>query len=83
MKIDRRTYAGHYGPTTGDRLRLGDTGLVVEVESDRTVYGDEVKFGGGAALGAFTTACPEDAQRPSPGQFEDMVGRMVAAMKII
>jgi urease subunit alpha len=50
MKIDRSTYASHYGPTTGDRVRLGDTGLVIEVESDRTVYGDEVKFGGGKVI---------------------------------
>ena len=50
MNIDRQTYASHYGPTTGDRVRLGDTGLIVEVESDRTVYGDEVKFGGGKVI---------------------------------
>src|SRR5262249_39723956 len=50
MKINRRTYAEHYGPTTGDRVRLGDTNLVVEVESDRTVYGEEVKFGGGKVI---------------------------------
>jgi urease subunit alpha len=50
MKIDRRTYAGHYGPTTGDRLRLGDTDLVVAIEHDATVYGDEAKFGGGKTI---------------------------------
>ena len=50
MRIDRRTYADHYGPTTGDRVRLGDTNLIVEVEADRTVYGDEVKFGGGKVI---------------------------------
>ena len=50
MKIDRQTYASHYGPTTGDRVRLGDTGLIIEVESDRTVYGDEGKFGGGKVI---------------------------------
>ena len=50
MKIDRPTYADHYGPTTGDRVRLGDTDLIIEVESDRTVYGDEVKFGGGKVI---------------------------------
>jgi urease subunit alpha len=50
MKIDRRTYADHYGPTTGDRVRLGDTDLIIEVEADRTVYGDEVKFGGGKVI---------------------------------
>src|SRR5258706_4026430 len=50
MKIDRRTYVEHYGPTTGDRVRLGDTGLIIEVEEDRAVYGDEVKFGGGKVM---------------------------------
>src|SRR5262250_2166660 len=50
MRIDRHTYADHYGPTTGDRVRLGDTNLIIEVESDRTVYGDEVKFGGGKVI---------------------------------
>src|SRR5438874_2187485 len=50
MRIDRHTYADHYGPTTGDRVRLGDTDLIVEVESDRTVYGDEGKFGGGKVI---------------------------------
>jgi urease subunit alpha len=50
MKISRRTYADHYGPTTGDRLRLGDTNLVVRVERDFTTYGDEAKFGGGKVI---------------------------------
>jgi urease subunit alpha len=49
-RIDRRHYADIYGPTTGDRVRLGDTSLVAEVESDATVYGDECKFGGGKVL---------------------------------
>ena len=50
MRIDRRAYADMYGPTTGDRVRLGDTDLVVEVEKDHTVYGEECKFGGGKVL---------------------------------
>jgi urease subunit alpha len=50
MKIDRRTYADHYGPTTGDRIRLADTDLIVEIEHDATVYGDEAKFGGGKVI---------------------------------
>jgi urease subunit alpha len=50
MQIGRHTYADHYGPTTGDRVRLGDTNLIIEVEADRTVYGDEVKFGGGKVI---------------------------------
>jgi len=48
--IDRRAYAEMYGPTTGDRVRLGDTDLVIEVEHDHTVYGEEVKFGGGKVI---------------------------------
>ncbi len=48
--LDRRQYAEIYGPTAGDRLRLGDTGLVVEVERDLTVPGDECVFGGGKVL---------------------------------
>ena len=49
-RIDRRTYAETYGPTTGDRLRLADTELLIEIEKDLTVYGDEVKFGGGKTI---------------------------------
>jgi urease subunit alpha len=48
--IQRRHYADIYGPTVGDRVRLGDTGLVAEVEADATTYGDECKFGGGKVL---------------------------------
>ena len=50
MKIDRRTYADHYGPTTGDRIRLADTDLIIEIEDDATTYGDEAKFGGGKVI---------------------------------
>ena len=49
-QIDRTAYAGIYGPTTGDRVQLGDTQLVIQVERDHTVYGDECKFGGGKVL---------------------------------
>jgi len=48
--IDRRAYAEMFGPTTGDRVRLGDTELVIEVEEDHTIYGEEVKFGGGKVI---------------------------------
>jgi urease subunit alpha len=48
--IDRKAYAGIYGPTVGDRIRLADTELIIEVERDYTVYGDEVKFGGGKVI---------------------------------
>ncbi|MDF3021022.1 MAG: urease subunit alpha [Steroidobacteraceae bacterium] len=49
-RIERRAYAEMYGPTTGDRLRLGDTELLIEVERDHTIYGEEVKFGGGKVI---------------------------------
>ena len=50
MKLNRRTYADHYGPTTGDRVRLADTELFVRVERDFTVYGEEAIFGGGKVI---------------------------------
>ena len=50
MKLDRATYASLYGPTTGDRLRLADTALVIEIERDCTTYGEEVSFGGGKVI---------------------------------
>jgi urease subunit alpha len=49
-RIARRTYADLYGPTTGDRLRLADTELIIEIEKDHTVYGEEVTFGGGKVI---------------------------------
>ena len=49
-RISRATYADMYGPTTGDRVRLADTDLIVEVERDFTTYGEEVKFGGGKVI---------------------------------
>lgn len=48
--ISRQAYMEMYGPTTGDKVRLGDTELWIEVEEDRTIYGDEVKFGGGKVI---------------------------------
>src|SRR5271154_1499287 len=50
LKIPRRTYADLYGPATGDRIRLADTELVIEVEKDFTHYGDEITFGGGKVI---------------------------------
>jgi urease subunit alpha len=50
MKITRRAYAEMFGPTVGDRVRLADTGLWIQVEEDRTIYGEEVKFGGGKVI---------------------------------
>src|SRR4029078_6727387 len=49
-KMDRRHYAEMFGPTNGDKVRLGDTSLMLEVERDFTVYGDECKFGGGKVI---------------------------------
>ncbi|GGN37453.1 MULTISPECIES: urease subunit alpha [Marinomonas] len=49
-KMDRHSYAQMFGPTTGDRVRLGDTDIWIQVEKDFTVYGDEVKFGGGKVI---------------------------------
>jgi urease subunit alpha len=49
-KISRATYAQMYGPTVGDRVRLADTDLIIEVEKDFTLYGEEVKFGGGKVI---------------------------------
>ncbi|WP_347259267.1 urease subunit alpha [Methylocaldum sp.] len=49
-RIGRQAYAEMFGPTTGDRVRLADTELFIQVEEDRTVYGDEVKFGGGKVI---------------------------------
>jgi len=49
-RMDRRAYAETYGPTVGDRVRLADTALIIEVEQDFTTYGDEVKFGGGKVI---------------------------------
>ena len=49
-KISRSSYADMYGPTTGDKIRLADTDLFIEVEHDYTTYGEEVKFGGGKVI---------------------------------
>src|SRR5580658_7280652 len=49
-KIERRAYVDMFGPTTGDRVRLADTDLIIEVEKDFTTYGEEVKFGGGKVI---------------------------------
>ena len=68
MRITRRQYADLYGPTVGDRVRLGDTGLLIEVERDFTTYGEEVKFGGGKVirdgLGQSSTATRADPDVP-------------------
>ncbi len=50
FEIDRSAYAAMFGPTTGDKVRLADTDLLIEVEDDKTIYGEEVKFGGGKVI---------------------------------
>jgi len=50
LSINRTKYANLYGPTTGDKVRLADTDLFIEIERDHTVYGDEIKFGGGKTI---------------------------------
>ena len=50
VRIPRSAYADMFGPTVGDRVRLADTDLIIEVEADRTIYGEEVKFGGGKVI---------------------------------
>ncbi len=50
LSINRIKYANMYGPTTGDKVRIGDTELIIEIEKDHTVYGDEAKFGGGKTI---------------------------------
>jgi len=65
LPLSRRAYAEMYGPTTGDRVRLGDTDLLIEVEHDYCVYGEECKFGGGKVLrdgmGQAAGVGPEEA----------------------
>ena len=60
-KLARDAYASMYGPTTGDRVRLGDSELIIQVERDHTVYGDEVKFGGGKVIRDGMGQCQRQA----------------------
>lgn len=66
LEMTHRQYADMYGPTTGDRIRLGDTSLLIEVEKDFAVYGDEAKFGGGKSLrdGMGQSSAVRDADCP-------------------
>src|ERR671922_2164246 len=50
VKMKRAIYADMFGPTTGDRVRLADTDIIIEVEKDYTTYGEEMKFGGGKVI---------------------------------
>lgn len=74
-KISRRAYAEMYGPTTGDRVRLGDTSLIIEVEKDHTTYGDEVKFGGGKVI--------RDGMGQSQRTAEDVVDTVITNALIL
>ena len=71
--LPRRAYAEMFGPTVGDRVRLADTGLIVEVEDDYTLraggYGEEVKFGGGKTI------------RDGMGQSQRVAAEVVAAIR--
>ena len=63
-KLPRHTYAAMYGPTTGDKVRLADTELFIEVEKDFTTYGEEVKFGGGKVIRDGMAAPGHPRRRP-------------------
>jgi urease subunit alpha len=65
VPLSRAAYAGHYGPTTGDRIRLADTELVIEIEKDHAVYGEEVQFGGGKVIR------DSQGQSPLPGKSKE------------
>ncbi len=75
VSIDRAAYCEMYGPTTGDRMRLGDTELIVEVERDYTVYGEEVKFGGGKVI--------RDGMGQSQRQAADVVDTIITNALIL
>src|SRR6266403_1625140 len=70
MKIPRRTYADLYGPTTGDRVRLADTDLIIEVERDFTVSGDEITSGGGKVIRDGMGQSSEAKREDSPGALD-------------
>jgi urease subunit alpha len=74
-RMDRRAYAETFGPTVGDRVRLADTELFIEVEQDYTTYGDEVKFGGGKVI--------RDGMGQSPISREDGAVDMVITNALI
>ena len=74
-RMDRRAYASTFGPTVGDRVRLADTELFIEVERDYTTYGDEVKFGGGKVI--------RDGMGQSPISREDGAVDMVITNALI
>ncbi len=68
-RISRSTYADMYGPTTGDKVRLADTELFIEVEKDLTIYGEEVKFGGGKVIRDGMGQSPGDPRARAPRRY--------------
>ena len=75
VEITRDAYASLYGPTTGDRMRLADTDLIIEVETDHTIYGDEVLFGGGKVI--------RDGMGQSQGNASDVVDLVITNAVIL
>jgi len=68
LSIPRRTYADLYGPTKGDRVRLADTDLIIEIENDFTHYGDEITFGGGKVIRDGMGQSSSAPREAAPGQ---------------
>ena len=64
FEMDRQTYSRLYGPTTGDRVRLGDTNLLADVERDDSAYGDEPLWGFGKTIRDAMTLAPTQAEAP-------------------
>jgi urease subunit alpha len=77
LPIDRRAYADFYGPTTGDRIRLADTALVIEIEKDFTVYGDEITFGGGKVIRDGMGQNSTMSRRDNPGVLDLVITNAV------
>lgn len=75
LQIPRRTYADLYGPTKGDRIRLADTDLVIEIEKDFTHYGDEITFGGGKVI--------RDGMGQSSGAIRESAGPTEGALDLV
>src|ERR1700690_3490209 len=77
LKIPRRTYADLYGPTKGDRIRLADTDLLIEVEKDYTHYGDEITFGGGKVIRDGMGQSSTAARETNPGALDLVITNAV------
>ena len=66
VRISRQAYAKKYGPTVGDRIRLADSELIIEIEQDYTAYGEESIFGGGKSIRDGQAQCPVDESMSPP-----------------